>query len=120
MKRLMVAFALLWPLSSPADFQAGLDAYRRGDFVTAFHEWLPLAEQGSAQTQYNLGVMYGSGEGVPQDFAQAYAWLSLAAAQGVEVAAKTRDRLLKSMTLGQIMEGQKRHRELVEQLKKAR
>ena len=40
------------------------------------------ADQGLAQAQYNLGVMYEKGEGVPQDYAQAVKFYRLAAAQG--------------------------------------
>jgi len=32
-----------------------------------FKEWGPLAQQGDAESQYNLGVIYRNGEGVPQD-----------------------------------------------------
>ncbi len=35
-------------LPALADFQAGLDAYQKGDYVGAAKEWRPLAEQGSA------------------------------------------------------------------------
>ena len=40
------------------------------------------AESGDAMAQYNLGVMYHSGEGVPQDHAEAAKWYRLAADQG--------------------------------------
>ena len=40
------------------------------------------AEQGDAAAQYNLGRMYTTGEGVPQDFAEAIAWYRQAAEQG--------------------------------------
>ena len=40
------------------DFQDGLDAAQRQDYKTAHRLWLPLAEQGDAKAQYNLGVMY--------------------------------------------------------------
>ncbi len=40
------------------------------------------AEQGDASAQYNLGVMHGEGQGVPQDDAEAVKWLRLAAEQG--------------------------------------
>ncbi len=40
------------------------------------------AEQGDAQAQYNLGVMYATGRGVPQDDAEAVRWWRLAADQG--------------------------------------
>jgi uncharacterized protein len=39
-------------------------------------------EQGNATAQGNLGTMYGSGQGVPQDDAQAFAWFRKAAEQG--------------------------------------
>ncbi len=42
-----------------------------------------LAEQGDASAQYNLGVMYADGEGVPQDDTEAGRWYRLAADQGV-------------------------------------
>ena len=40
------------------------------------------AEAGDAEAQYDLGVMYASGEGVPQDYAEAVRWYRLAAEQG--------------------------------------
>ena len=67
------AFALVStaPDSSQADFRDGLAAYERGDYQTALREWRPLAEQGDAQAQYNLGLMYYHGTGVSQDYAEA-------------------------------------------------
>ena len=41
-----------------------------------------LAEQGDALAQYNLGVMYDNGEGVPEDDAEAVRWYRMAAEQG--------------------------------------
>ena len=38
-----------------ADFQKGVDAYDRGDYAAALREWKPLAEQGHASAQFNLG-----------------------------------------------------------------
>ena len=43
---------------------------------------LPIAEQGYAPAQYNLGIMYDNGYGVPQDYAEAMKWYRLAAEQG--------------------------------------
>ena len=44
--------------------------------------WYHLAaEQGEASAQNNLGVMYGTGEGVPEDDAEAVRWYRLAAEQ---------------------------------------
>lgn len=52
------------------DYNKGLAAAKAGDFETALREWRPLAEQGNAGAQCNLGLMYDNGEGVPQDDAE--------------------------------------------------
>ncbi len=49
-------------------FEDGVAAYKRGDYATALRLWRPLAEQGDADAQFNLGLMYANGEGVPQDY----------------------------------------------------
>jgi uncharacterized protein len=64
------------------DFQDGMDAYKRKDYKEAIRLWLPLAEQGDATVQYNLGKMYRQGQGVPQDFKEAVKWYRLSAEQG--------------------------------------
>ena len=64
------------------DYDAGLKAAQAGDFQTALKEWKPLADQGHADAQHNLGWMYASGEGVPEDDAEAAGWYRLAADQG--------------------------------------
>ncbi len=71
-------------LTAPAwaGFDEGEAAYQRGDYATAIREWRPLAKQGVADAQYNLGVMYGEGLGVPQDYAKAVGWWRKAADQG--------------------------------------
>ena len=69
-------------VSWSADFQKGSNAYSRGDYATALKEWIPLAEQGNAYAQHNLGVMYDNGQGVPQDYQTAAKWYTLAAEQG--------------------------------------
>ena len=44
------------------------------------------ADQGVAQAQFNLGVKYDNGEGVPQDYAAAVSWYRKAAEQGAAYA----------------------------------
>ncbi len=41
-----------------------------------------LADQGDADAQHALGVMYDKGQGVPQDYQEAAKWYRLAADQG--------------------------------------
>ena len=65
-----------------------------------------LAEQGDADAQFNLGVMYAYGVGVPQDFLPAYVWFSAAAAQGLENARTYRDRAAGLLTHEQRARGQ--------------
>ncbi len=62
--------------------KAGKEPIDRGDYATALKEWRPLAEQGEARAQTNLGVMYRLGEGVPQDNTEAVRWYRRAAEQG--------------------------------------
>jgi hypothetical protein len=64
------------------------------------------AEQGIAKAQTNLGLMYANGEGVLEDYVQAYAWWSIAATQGREIAKKNKGILKKQMTREQIAKGQ--------------
>ena len=48
------------------------------------------AEQGDASAQFNLGLMYATGRGVPQDEAEAVRWSRLAADQGLAVGQSNR------------------------------
>ena len=41
---------------SAADFDAGWQAYQQGDFLRAFKEWQPLAENGDKRAQLTLLV----------------------------------------------------------------
>ena len=86
MNRLLILPVLLLTLlvgnpAVSADFQKGLDAAEREDYATALREWTPLAEQGYASAQYNLGQMYRNGQGVPQNDKTAVKWYRLAAEQ---------------------------------------
>ncbi len=83
-KRVTAFAVLLVVLAAPAwaGFDEGVAAYNRGDYATALREFRPLAEQGDAVAQYNLGAMYDEGLGVPQDSVQAVKWYRKAAEQG--------------------------------------
>ena len=88
MKRVTAFAVLLIVLAAPAwaGFDEGSAAYKLGDYATALREWRPLAAQGDAKAQNNLGVMYGNGHGVTQDYVQAVKWYWKAAMQGHAVA----------------------------------
>ena len=71
------------PFPSWADFASGFRAYARGDYDTALKEFRRLADRGDASAQYNLGLMYDKGHGVPQDDKEALRWYRMAAEQGI-------------------------------------
>jgi len=72
-------------VSWSADFQKGVTAYKDGGYAFISHDLRKTtldAEQGDDLAQYLLGSMYGTGEGVPQDYKTAVKWYRLAAEQG--------------------------------------
>jgi TPR repeat protein len=79
----VLALMLAPPSVAAQDYDAGLTAYESDDYATALREWTPLAEQGYADAQFNLALMYRNGDGVPQDDAEAAKWYRRAAEQGL-------------------------------------
>jgi len=73
-------------ISLAADFATGLNAYKKGDYATAAKEWRPLADQGDPAVQFNLGLLYLDGQGVPMDLDQAVKWFTRSAEQGYDKA----------------------------------
>jgi hypothetical protein len=67
-------------------FEDAAAAYHRGDYAAALRLWRPLAEQGDADAQFHLGVMYESGQGVLRSDAEAINWYRKAAEQDDAVA----------------------------------
>ena len=51
-----------------------------------FEEMPEAADQGDAIAQYNLGIMYQNGEGVPEDDTEAVKWYRLVADKGYVIA----------------------------------
>jgi len=60
----------------------GEAAYQHGDYETAVRLWRLSGDEGNVYAQFNLGLLYSSGQGVPQDYAQALIWFRKAADQG--------------------------------------
>ena len=86
-RRGIVALALLAtlpgaPVATGQTFDEAVAAYGRGYYATAVRGFLVHAEQGDADAQYNLGLMYANGRGVLKDDAEAVRWYRLAAEQG--------------------------------------
>ena len=55
------------------------EAYQSGHYSTALEILRPLAQQGNAIAQLNLGRMYLRGDGVPQNYAEAFQWFNRSA-----------------------------------------
>lgn len=67
-------------------FVRGWDAYQSGNYKIALQYWLPLAEQGNANAQLNVGLMYDIGQGVPVDQMRAATWYRQSAESGLAAA----------------------------------
>jgi uncharacterized protein len=84
--RMIAMFISCLHITSTAAFadplEDGQAAYNRGDYATALKLFRPLAEQGNASAQTNIGWAYEQGSGVKQDFKEAMKWYRLAAEQG--------------------------------------
>jgi TPR repeat protein len=67
------------PTETLQDAQAAIEA---GDKVRALGIYTMLAQEGNAKAEYNLGQMYISGDGVPQDVEEAQNWYRRSAEHG--------------------------------------
>jgi len=74
---------------SPGAFQQCLKAFDRGDHAEALRLWMPLAEEGRAEAQFNIAVMYEQGLGVAKNDIEAARWYRAAAERG-DVASQLR------------------------------
>ena len=79
----VVVALLVGSAAAAGPFEDGLSAYNRGNYATALRAFRPLAEQADARAQYNLGLMYWYGDGVPSDNSEAIKWFRRAAEQGL-------------------------------------
>ena len=84
MQQAAIRFLSRWsPALADRTLSIGRQAYERGDYAAAAKEFLPLAERGNVIAQFNLGVMYHDGRGVPLDYQESVRWSRLAAEQGL-------------------------------------
>ncbi len=66
------------------DFDNGVRAYNIGDYKTARMEFTYLADQGDAEAQYYVGIIYENGYDSPPNYQRALKWYRRAADQGHE------------------------------------
>jgi TPR repeat protein len=77
-----LVLAALTATAGAGPVEDGNAAYQRGDYRTAVKVLQPLVDQGNADAQDILAVMYYVGQGVPQNRAEAIRLYRLAAEQG--------------------------------------
>lgn len=88
MKRLVIATVALiflavltfWTLGQKPEMSP--DVLKKMKVISRFKEALPVAASGDAQAQYNVAIMYETGDGTKVDNKQAVKWLLKAAEQG--------------------------------------
>ena len=68
--------------SAFADYISGQREYVSGNYENAISEWIPVAENGNARAQYNLGWMHANAKGTAQDFKVAIEWYKKSAVLG--------------------------------------
>ncbi|PMG31544.1 hypothetical protein BCU94_07345 [Shewanella sp. 10N.286.52.C2] len=83
---LLISLVLLFSISrlsyASQAFDDGMAAYNSQKYEKAIFLFKSAAEQGYVDAQFNLGVIYGNGQGVTKDDKQAVAWYRKAADQG--------------------------------------
>ena len=86
MKSFLTTLLLAITLSSTVfgdDLNALKALIKKGDYPAVAELLKPLARQGEAWAQHELGYMYAVGRGVPEDNKEAVKWYRLAAKQGL-------------------------------------
>jgi len=77
LRAVIVALVMILAVAHSAaagPYEDGVAAYDRGDYAMAARLMREAAEQGDAEAQLNLGLMYAEGRGVAQDDAEAVKW----------------------------------------------
>ncbi|MEL6751739.1 MAG: peptidoglycan-binding protein, partial [Pseudomonadota bacterium] len=92
--RAMHNLAVINAMGAKPEVQPDMD--RAVDFFTK------AADLGIKDSQFNLGILFGQGMGVPQDLGQAYKWFAIAAKTGDADAAGKRDEVAGMMGAGEL------------------
>lgn len=83
--------------------EQGGASYSKKDYKTTIELWLPLAQQGEQWAQVCVGLMYLEGQGVEQDYAEAYFWFLIASKANFDLShnIELRDYAAKKLTQDQ-------------------
>ena len=82
----LIFTAVGYSLCYAGDYEDGISAYSRGDYLTSFTLLLKEAQLGNADAQYKIGFMYANGQGTQANDSEALRWYRLAAEAGLTAA----------------------------------
>jgi len=82
---LVMILSLVGPAAA-ANLDEAVAAAHRAEYATALRQLSPLAEQGDARAQFDIGFMHAYGWGVSRNPAEAMIWYRKAADQGLPLA----------------------------------
>ncbi|WP_421167025.1 tetratricopeptide repeat protein [Aeromonas dhakensis] len=77
------------------------------DYALALKQYRLAAQQGDHMAEYRMGTLREEGLGAPRNRVHAYAWLSLAAIEGMSEVVRARDELEAVMTKPELKQAQK-------------
>ncbi|GJL81875.1 MAG: hypothetical protein DHS20C01_15090 [marine bacterium B5-7] len=83
---LVIIALLIHPPLWAQSFDDGVAAFESMDYERAAKIWEPLATSGHVLSQYNMGLLYEEGLGVPKDPDLSFFWYRLAALNGHDTA----------------------------------
>ncbi|MDP6814736.1 MAG: hypothetical protein QF582_16085 [Alphaproteobacteria bacterium] len=90
------------------ELAAGLIALHAANFSVARDRWRPLAENGHAEAQFQLGKLFANQEFAEANRPEAFFWLSRAAAQNHDTARLARDELDDAMSREERLQARRR------------
>ena len=85
MKKILVLLVVLFSIGFSKDLiELGSEAYDKGDYQKAAELWQKACDGGSAVGYFNLGVLYGNGQGIRQNFSTAKQYFGKACDLGLQ------------------------------------
>ncbi len=78
----IIAPLCAWPSPSDGQLEKGVKAFSEQRYRQAYEHWLPLADEGHAEAQLFMAVLYRYGLGTEKDLTNAASWYEKAALQG--------------------------------------
>ena len=82
-RSLILGLLLHSPVLFAGPLEDGHNAFDNKQYERAYKIWLPLAEQGDPEAQYNIALLYMKGNGVEKDERTALSWFTRAGEQGM-------------------------------------